>query len=119
MRDAYRLRVTTAAEDLAVLTYVVTSHFPREERFGLVAQMRRAAVSVGSNICEGCGRESDRAFLPFLHHALGSTGELEFQSRLSGRLSFGVDSEVAALLEESSAMKRQLSTLISTVRKRT
>ena len=118
MRDAYRLRVTTAAEDLAVLTYVVTSHFPKDERFGLIAQMRKAAVSVGSNICEGCGRETDRAFLHFLHHALGSTGELEFQARLSRRLRFGVDSEVAALQEESGAMKRQLSTLISTVRKR-
>ena len=118
MRDAYRLRVTTAAEDLAVLTYVVTSHFPKEERFGLIAQMRRAAVSVGSNICEGCGHESDRAFLPFLHHSLASTGELEFQSRLSRRLRFGVDSEVAALLEESGAMKRQISSLITTLRRR-
>jgi four helix bundle protein len=117
MRDAYRLRVTTAAEDLAVLTYVVTGHFPPDERFGLIAQMRKAAVSVGSNICEGCGRETDRAFLPFLHHALGSTGELEFQSALSRRLRFGVDSEVAALLEESRAMKRQLSSLITTVKR--
>jgi four helix bundle protein len=118
MRDAYRLRVTKAAEDLAVLTYLVTKNFPREERFGLIAQMRKAAVSVGSNICEGCGHESERAFLVFLHHALGSTGELEFQSRLSRRLRFGVDSEVSALVDESGAMKRQLSTLITTVRNR-
>jgi len=118
MRDAYRLRVTKAAEDLAVLTYLVTKNFPRDERFGLIAQMRRAAVSVGANIGEGCGHESDRAFLPFLVHALASDGELEFQARLSRRLRFGVDSEVVALLEESGAMKRQLSSLISTVRKR-
>ena len=118
MRDAYRLRVTTAAEDLAALTYVVTGHFPAEERYGLTAQMRRASVSVGSNLREGCGRDSDRAFLPFLHYALGSTGELEFQARLSRRLRFGVASELAGLLEESDAMKRQLARLIVTLQGR-
>ncbi len=118
MRDPYRLRVTAAAEDLAVLTYEATRQFPRDERFGLVSQMRRAAVSIGSNICEGCGRGSDRAFLPFLYQANGSNAELEFQTRLSRRLNFGVTEELTALLEGTYAMKCQLSSLIVTLQRR-
>src|SRR4029453_8668187 len=89
MRDPMRLRVTPAAEEVAVLTYHATKPFPVEERYGMTAQMRSAAISIGSNICEGCGVSGDRAFIPFLHHALGSASELEFQCRVSIRLKYG------------------------------
>src|SRR3954470_16698607 len=57
--------------------------FPLEERFGLAQQMRRAAVSIGSNVAEGCGRSGARDFTRFLEIALGSAAELQFQLRIS------------------------------------
>jgi four helix bundle protein len=113
-----KLRVTPAAEDLAVFAYHATRAFPREERFGLTAQMRAAAVSIGSNICEGCGEAGDRAFIPFLHHSLASASELEFQTRLSIRLKFGDADELNALLRQIADIKRQISRLIVKIRER-
>jgi four helix bundle protein len=113
-----KLRVTPAAEDLAVLTYQVTRSFPREERFGITAQMREAAVSIGSNISEGCGESGDRAFIPFLHHALASASELEFQTRLSIRLGFGNADELRELLNHLADIKGKLARLIVKIRER-
>jgi len=113
-----RLRVTPAAEEIAVLTYHATKPFPKEERFGLIAQMRAAAVSIGSNICEGCGAAGDRAFIPFLLHALSSASELEFQCRLSIRLTFGDATELNELLAEIAKLKRQIARLIVAIRRR-
>ena len=89
MRKAENLRVIDVALDLALLTYQATRGFPRDERFGLVSQMRRAAVSVGSCIAEGSGRSSERQLLNYLQMAGGSVSELEFQAKLSVRLGFG------------------------------
>src|SRR5262249_61635363 len=60
MKNPDKLRVARAAEDLAVLVYDYTAAFPREERYGLAAQLRKTAVSIGSNIFEGCGRLTER-----------------------------------------------------------
>ena len=73
---------------LAKKVYQVTGNFPTEERFGLVNQMRRCAVSIPSNIAEGYGRGSDKELLRFLYVALGSSNELETQLILSLELSF-------------------------------
>jgi four helix bundle protein len=100
MQNPDRLRVSKASEDLADFVYDYTATLPRDERFGLVLQMRRAGVSVGSNIFEGCGRQGSRAMLPFLYNAHGSTGELVFQTRFCGRRQFG-DRELANLTLES------------------
>lgn len=62
MQNAKNLVLTDYVRKLIVLTYQTTAHFPRSEMFGLSAQMRRAAISIGSNIAEGCGRSSDAAF---------------------------------------------------------
>lgn len=72
--------------ELAEHVYRLTEKFPADERFGLVSQMRRAAVSVPSNIAEGQARQSTREFLQFLSHAMGSLAELETQVILSERL---------------------------------
>lgn len=72
--------------ELAERVYQLTERFPPEERFGLVSQMRRAAVSVPSNIAEGQARQSTREFLQFMSHAMGSLAELETQVLLSERL---------------------------------
>jgi four helix bundle protein len=100
MQNPDRLRVSKAFEDLADVIYDYTATLPRDERFGLVFQMRRAGVSVGSNIFEGCGRQGPRALLPFLYQAHGSTGELLLQTRFCRRRRFG-DGELSTLTLES------------------
>ena len=75
---------------LAKAVYQFTSKFPSEERFGLVAQMRRAAVSIPSNIAEGRARHTTGEFIQFISHAEGSTAELETQLILSVELGFMV-----------------------------
>ena len=73
---------------LAKATYQLTSKFPAEEKFGLVSQMRRAAVSIPSNIAEGQARHTTGEFIQFISHAEGSTAELETQLILSLELGF-------------------------------
>ena len=118
MRDANKLRIVAAAEALAVNTYRVTAHFPRDERFGFTAQLRRAAVSIGSNIVEGCYRQGNTALLPFLHHALGSASEMHFQLGLVGRLGLFDGPELEAVRDETDHVRRMLIRLIVTIRKR-
>src|SRR6187402_1284066 len=98
MRNPTKLDVIPQSEELALLVYQITREFPKDERFGLTAQMRRSAVSVGSNIVEGSQRQGNRAFLSFLHQALGSAAELEFQLGLAVKLKFGRAEAVLATL---------------------
>src|SRR5438128_4167826 len=74
--------------ELAKLVYEITRPFPAEEKFGLTSQMRRAAVSVPSNIAEGQARNTTGEFVQFLSHAEGSLAELDTQARLSVTLGF-------------------------------
>jgi four helix bundle protein len=92
--DRFRnLRVWKDAVELAQLIYAATRSFPEEERFGLCAQMRRAAVSVPSNIAEGSVRRSTRDFARFLDISLGSLAELETQIEIARDLQILVDSD--------------------------
>ena len=88
MRDHTKLRAFELADEVAMLVYRVTAGFPKEELFGLTSQIRRAAVSVPSNIVEGCARDSKADYLRFLNIAFGSLRELHYQLNLSKRLSF-------------------------------
>src|SRR5262245_44421427 len=103
MQDFKRLKVWQAARRLTRTIYVTTAAFPVSERFGLTAQMRKAAVSVCSNIAEGCGRRGDRELKQFLRIALGSVCEIECELILSCALGFMPeavkDSALAALDE--------------------
>ena len=74
------------AHKLALDVYGLTASFPKAEQFGLVPQMRRAAVSIGSNIVEGCARHTEADYLHFLDMAYGSARELEYQLSLAQRL---------------------------------
>jgi four helix bundle protein len=104
------------ALQVAVLTYELTKRLPPEERYGLTSQMRRAAVSVGSAIWEGCGRSTDKQFLYFLQVANASASELAFQAHLTQRLGFAAESEVNPLLDALSSTRRMLAKLSSSVR---
>ena len=85
------LKLWETSMNLAETVYRVTMDFPEEERFGLVVQLKRAAVSIPSNIAEGKGRNSDKEFKQFLYIARGSLFELRTQLELARRLGF-VDS---------------------------
>ena len=98
MRDHTKLRAFELADELAMLVYQLTAEFPKEELFGLTSQIRRAAVSVASNIVEGCARDSEADYLRFLNIAFGSLRELHYQLNLSKRLGF-LPNEDSSLIE--------------------
>ena len=85
------LLVWKKAVELAIATYKLTDRFPREEIYGLTSQMRRATVSIPSNIAEGSIRGSKKDFCHFLRIASGSIAELETQIEISRRLPFGIN----------------------------
>jgi four helix bundle protein len=116
MQDTNRLRVAHHARQLAGAVYRMTAEFPDHERFGLTAQMRRAAVSIGSNIAEGCGRRTNRELLPYLYNAGGSASELLFQLDLAEDFGFGTDSERQSVRDQTLTMQRMLGRLAGFLR---
>ncbi len=95
MSGSYRdIKAWQKAIDLVVDIYSCTRAFPREEVYGLARQLRRAAVSVPSNIAEGKGRRTDKECLLFLHHARGSVFEVETQLTIAGLLGYIPQAEV-------------------------
>jgi four helix bundle protein len=108
MGGSYRdLRVWQKSVELSVDVYRFTKNFPREELYGLTSQLRRAGVSVASNIAEGQGRVSRREFHRFVGIARGSVLEMQTQLEIAGKLGFGVDAKrelVEAQAEDLSKM---------------
>ena len=101
MRDHTKLKAFQLADQLVLKVYIATKGFPSEEKFGLTAQMRSAALSIPSNIVEGCARNTEKDYLRFLDIAHGSARELEYQMSLALRLGF-LDSETGKALENKS-----------------
>jgi four helix bundle protein len=101
---------------LALATYRHTESFPSAERFGLTSQMRRAAVSIASNIAEGCGRRSNRELVGYLYIAPGSAKELSCQLRISTDLGYGDPASAEHLSAETIRVARMLSRLITSLR---
>jgi len=99
-RGHYKLEAWKRARELVLSVYKLTQTFPKEELFGLAAQMRRAAVSVPSNIAEGAAREGEREFAQFLNIARGSLSELETQLLIATDLGYiKVDDPVFKLVD--------------------
>jgi four helix bundle protein len=100
------------AHALARSTYRVTSTFPRQEQFGLIAQMRRSVSSIPANIAEECGRGSDADFSRFLRIAIGSASEFEYHLLLACDLRFLSDTEHQVLFNQVTEVKRMLTGLV-------
>lgn len=103
------------AKALVRLVYEVTRAFPNEERFGLAMQLRRAAVSIPSNIAEGRGRGTKKDFAHFLMQARGSLYEAETQIELAGELNYISAQDLARLLEACNELSRVLNGLINSM----
>ncbi len=97
--------------------YVLTRGFPDDERFGLISQMRRAAVSIPSNIAEGQARHSTGEFVQFLSHAEGSLAELDTQLRVSNELGFCVGA-MAARAESIAELAEELRRMLNSLRRK-
>ena len=116
MRDHTKLQAFLASDELALMVYRATQSFPRVEQFGLTAQMRRAAVSVPSNIVEGCARQSEGDYLRFLDIAFGSLRELIYQASLARRLGYLSVDAFAPLDHQCTSASKLLAGLIRSLR---
>lgn len=109
------LRVWQQSMALAERTYDFTKRFPKDEQYGMVSQMRRAAVSIASNIAEGKGHRSDKEFLHFLYHARGSLYELQTQVLLAKQLQYLSESQLREEMENITAVASSLTGLINSL----
>jgi len=112
MVDYRKYKVWQRAHQLVIDVYQLTSNFPKSEQFNLISQINRAAVSIPTNIAEGCGRQTQKELIRFLYIASGSTHELEYLVFLSKELEFVNDEKVSGILSEISEIKRMLAALI-------
>ena len=111
-----KLDVWQKAMDLVLRVYQMTRGFPKTEEFGLTSQMRRAAVSVPSNVAEGAARKGNKEFLQFLNIAQGSLSELDTQVELAHRLKY-IDAPLCdALTNQLTEISRMLYGLAKTLR---
>ena len=113
MISSYRdLKIWQDAMTLAEDCYRITKGFPKDEMYGMTAQIRRSATSVAANVAEGYGRDSTRSYVNFLRIAQGSLKELETHLILSERVGLASAGAVAAPLENADAIGRMLRSLI-------
>ncbi|MDD4059951.1 MAG: four helix bundle protein [Kiritimatiellae bacterium] len=116
MREHTKLRAFELADEIAMEIYRETRRFPKEESYGLTSQMRRAAVSIPSNIVEGCARESQAEYLRFLEIAFGSLRELSYQCSLARRLDYFERETSAVLLSKIAEAEKVLGALLRSLR---
>jgi four helix bundle protein len=121
MPTTARFRTSIAwqkAMDLATTVYGVTNVFPQQETFGLTTQLRRASVSIASNIAEGQGRTTIGEIIQFLGMARGSLQEVQTQLELASRLKMGIDTEIEAAQDQAAEVAIILNAAITTMRAR-
>jgi len=112
------LEVWQRSMNLVADVYLLTKTFPKEELYGLVSQMRRAAVSIPSNIAEGRAKRSTRDYIRFVNIAYGSAAELETQMLIAKRLEFAVSERSDAILSELSEIGKMLNGLLLSLEKK-
>ena len=117
MRDHTKLRAFELADDLVIKLYSVSRDFPKEEMFGLTSQLRRAAISIASNIVEGCARNSQADYIRFLDMAYGSAREVSYQLTVARRLDFSTKENMVELEAIAIETSKVLNGLIRALRK--
>ena len=115
MRDFKKLKVWQRSHQLALDVYKSTEKFPKSEQYGLMSQMRRSAVSIPSNIAEGCGKEGQAVFARYLRIAMGSANELEYQLILSHDLNYIGKGAFDTLSDEVNQLKKMLVVLVKKI----
>ena len=115
MRDYKKIKAWSLADQLAIKIYEITKKYPKEEMYGLISQMRRAAVSVPANIAEGSARNSHKEYLQFLFIARSSARELDYYAHLSYKLGYIGDLKFRILSDQCSETLRVLFGLIQAV----
>ena len=108
MRNYKNYEVYLSAMTLAEEVYKITKHFPNEEKYGLTSQVRRAAVSIPSNIAEGASRSSEKQFARYLEVALGSSFEVETQLSLACRFDYIKEVNLQSLSQKVQSIQKQL-----------
>ena len=111
MHNFKKLTVWEKSVDLAVEMYTLTKKFPPEEKFGLVSQIRKSAVSIASNIAEGAGRNTIGEFIQFIGISEGSVNELETQIIISKKLGYITDEELEKTNYSISEIRKMLFSL--------
>jgi four helix bundle protein len=111
MRPHHNLEAWSKSVDLVIDVYKGTEKFPKEERFGLTSQIRRAAVSIPANIAEGAGRHSQKEFAYFLSNSQGSASELETELIIARRLGYFDEATFSRLLAELDRIGRLITGL--------
>jgi len=112
MNNYKELKIWQKSMDLVEKVYALTLLFPNEEKYGLISQIQRSAVSIPSNISEGAGRNSDKEFKNFLGIANGSINELSTQLELSIRVGYVTEDNLAEILELLTQIQKMNFTLI-------
>lgn len=116
MKDFRELKVWQKAHELTLAVYQVTASFPREELYGLTAQMRRASKWIGANLAEGCGRGGDAELKRFCSIALGSASELQYFLLLGRDLRLLAGDDYDRSAEKTTEVKRMLTGLVQKLR---
>ena len=111
MQNFRRLDVWKKAHSLTLDIYRLTADFPTTERYGLCSQLQRAAASIGANLAEGCGRETDADFRRFVQMACGSACEVEYHLLLSNDLGLIAQDVYVPLNDRVNEVKRMLTGL--------
>ena len=112
-----KLLIWAKALDLVAEVYRLTKTFPADEKFGLSSQMRRAAVSIPSNIAEGAARRGRKEYIHFLYQARGSVSEIDAQLEIARRLDYLPDTAFRQLQDKSDELGRMMNALIRALAK--
>ena len=117
MRNYRDLQVWSKAYSLTLDLYRVSRGFPREETFGVTSQLRRAAVSVGANLADGCGRRTSGELARFLRVAMGSASELDYHLLLCRDLGFMKEDDFEQAAAHLTEVRKMLTSFLGTVEK--
>jgi four helix bundle protein len=115
MRNYRDLQVWNKAHHLTLELYRISRQFPREEVYGITGQLRRAAVSIGANLAEGCGRRTSSELARFVRIAMGSASELDYHLLLSRDLGFMAGDEFTSASAALTEVRKMLTSFLNSV----